>query len=66
MNYEAIKAEAEETRDLHDPAQQARKDDDAWAGRCMLCHYTRHPCDAYSMADEVLNLLAVMKNGAKL
>lgn len=62
MNHDAIRAEAEATRDAHDPTKQP----DNGYNRCALCHYTRHPCDAYSMADEVLQLLHVMSNGTKL
>lgn len=50
---EEIRAEALAIRDAHDPAQQV----DNGYERCAHCHYTRHPCDAYDMADTVLQLL---------
>jgi len=37
----------------HDPELQP---DNGYL-RCALCHYTRHPCDAYAMAAAVLVLL---------
>lgn len=41
-----------EIRTAHDPTTQANG-----YARCELCHYTRHPCDAFEMADGVLSLL---------
>lgn len=37
----------------HDPAQQ----DAGYHGRCAVCGFTRHPCDTYSLASAVLDLL---------
>jgi hypothetical protein len=48
-----LRREAIATRDAHDPTKQP----DNGYMRCALCHYTRHPCDAYDMADIVLRLL---------
>ena len=42
----------EEAR-LHDPAQQ----DDNPYDRCAHCHYTRHPCSVFELAQIVLALL---------
>lgn len=53
MTDDEIRVEALAVRDAHDPAQQV----DNGYERCALCHYTRHPCDAYDMADTVLRLL---------
>lgn len=52
---EELRTEATNTRDLHDPEKQ--EGSTAYPGRCELCHYTRHPCDAFDMADAVLRLL---------
>jgi hypothetical protein len=38
---------------LHDPKQQEGNGYD----RCEHCHYTRHPCDVYELAQIVLTLL---------
>ena len=53
-NDDALRIEALAIRTAHDPEHQG---DDAWPERCALCHYTRHPCDTYDMADQVLALL---------
>jgi hypothetical protein len=53
FNDDELRREAIATRDAHDPSKQA----DNRYNRCSLCHYTRHPCDAYDMADAVLRLL---------
>jgi hypothetical protein len=50
---EALRHQAEEARRMHDPANQV----DTYAGRCSLCSYTRHPCEIYDLADEVVGLL---------
>jgi len=39
---------------LHDPKLQEGNGYD----RCEHCHYTRHPCDVYELAQIVLSLLA--------
>jgi len=36
----------------HDPANQGHGYE-----RCALCHFTRHPCDAYDAAFAILGLL---------
>lgn len=38
----------------HDPLKQ-----NEYPGRCALCQFTRHPCDAYIAAEIGLELLAV-------
>ena len=37
----------------HDPAQQPGNNYE----RCALCHYTRHPCDTYWVAEALLEAL---------
>jgi len=39
-------------RDQHDPHKQQNGYE-----RCQLCGFTRHPCDTYELASEVLRLL---------
>ena len=53
LDIDATRMLASDIRDAHDPEKQA----DNPYYRCALCHYTRHPCDAYDMADTVLRLL---------
>lgn len=48
-----VRADAHAVRDAHDPKLQK----DNPYERCSLCHFTRHPCEAYEMADAVLRLL---------
>jgi hypothetical protein len=50
---EALRVEALAIRTAHDPEHQK----DNGYERCALCHFTRHPCDAFDMADQVLTLL---------
>ena len=49
---QALSLLAHDIRTTHDPTAQANG-----YNRCEHCHYTRHPCDAYEMADAVLRLL---------
>ena len=53
MSTDELRQFATFARSQHDPAQQA----DNPYQRCSLCHYTRHPCDVYELADAVLRLL---------
>lgn len=53
----AQRAWAYEVRAQHDPAVQENGYD-----RCALCHYTRHPCDTYELADTVIALTATPPN----
>jgi hypothetical protein len=48
-----IRREALSVQRMHDPKQQV----DNGYNRCMHCHYTSHPCDAYDMATTVLMLI---------
>jgi hypothetical protein len=42
----------------HNPPEQILSDGDRNPyGRCMHCHFTRHPCDTYDLAAGVLRLL---------
>ena len=52
MDDDQLRREALGVRDTHDPAKQDHNYD-----RCEHCHYTSHPCDAYDMANTVLELL---------
>ncbi len=56
VNREELRRDAQAVKDAHDPAQQP----DNGYERCALCHYTRHPCDAYDMANAALVLLAAI------
>jgi hypothetical protein len=44
---------------LHDPEQQ----EDNGYDRCMHCHYTRHPCDVFELAQMVLALIDRDRDG---
>ena len=53
LSRDDLRREALSVQKAHDPDQQP----DNGYMRCALCHYTRHPCDAYDMATTVLMLL---------
>ena len=68
LTRDEIRTEMLTVLHTHDPAQQAGAPD-AFAGRCMHCHYTRHPCDAWFAASLALWLLdegrdATLESGA--
>jgi hypothetical protein len=56
----ALRTEALAIRTAHDPEHQ----DDNGYERCAICHFTRHPCDAFDMADQVLGLLNQIEHPA--
>ena len=53
LSDDDIRREALAVQKAHDPDQQENNN----YMRCALCHYTRHPCDAYDMATTVLMLM---------
>ena len=57
QTIESIRAEGTSMLDAHDPEKQAETaPDQAFPHRCMHCHYTRHPCDAYLSAAVIIAL----------
>lgn len=53
MTDDELRDYAVSTRDQHTPEMQ----DGNPYERCALCHYTRHPCDVYDLANAVIGLL---------
>lgn len=49
---QALREEAVATMHAHDPAQQAHGYE-----RCEICHFTWHPCDAYWLAESLVQMI---------
>lgn len=52
MNDAELRAWVLSVQRAHDPAKQEHP-----YSRCALCGFTRHPCDVYELAEELLGRL---------
>jgi hypothetical protein len=52
-NADQVRRFALDEQSIHNPANQ----DGNVYGRCMHCHYVRHPCSAYELATVLLAVL---------
>jgi hypothetical protein len=43
--------------EAHDPKNQDHK-----YNRCQICHYTRHPCNTFELAEAILILLGELED----